>query len=83
MGSSHLDQGTRSPGLLALNRIRQSEIQPTAINLQGGCNDGRFTSYNKHVRLERVWNEKLSVVVILALSFFVSFCRTRLIVAWV
>ena len=41
------------------------------------------TSYNKNVQLERVWNKKLSVVVILALSFFVSFCRTRLIVAWV
>ena len=41
------------------------------------------TWYNKNVQLERVWNEKLSVVVILALSFFVSFCRTRLIVAWV
>ena len=37
------------------------------------------TPYNNNIPLERVWNEKLSVVVILALSFFASFCRTRLI----
>ena len=42
MCSSPLDEGTRSPGLLALNLIRQSEIQAAAINLQCGCNDGRY-----------------------------------------